>query len=392
MKKSIYYVILFLYIVIVPFSILSAVKGDVNNDGVIGSGDYILIRKHILGTGKLTESQEKAADYNGDNKINSQDYILIKKKILSGETTVTPTPSPTPSATPIANTDLPDRIHFIKQSTYDKNTWGDAILLESNGHFAMVDTGLNYTADRKFVLNYLKKAGVKELDFVILTHFHRDHIGGLPYIMNNIPVKMVYHKTFKKNYGTTSQNLMTNIEKLIKEKNIERVIVDEKYNNGDSITFQNMEIHFYNVKHNENKTTHHDYEGLLVEDRINGNSDSLLQLINIGKYKVLLTGDLYDEKDNIKYIKNLSKKAEFKNLDLIKMPHHGLRRSAFGGANDGTYNTTAFKNLNPKYIISTCNVCQICEALGATKNIYHFNDKKAIVAKFANKISISYAK
>ncbi len=388
MKKKVYYVILFILILIIPFSILSAIKGDVNNDGVIGSSDYILVRKHILGSNKLTGSQETAADYNSDNIINSQDYILIKKNILSGEAAVTPTPSPTHTA----NANLPTRIHFIKQSTYDKNTWGDAILLESNGHFAMVDTGLNYTADRKFVLNYLKKVGVKELDFVILTHFHRDHIGGLPYIMNNIPVKMVYHKTFKKNYGTTSQNLMNNIEKLIKEKNIERVIVDEKYNNGDSIKFQNMEIHFYNVKHNENKTIHHDYEGLLVENRINGNSDSLLQLINIGKYKVLLTGDLYDEKENIKYIKNLSKKTEFKNLDLLKMPHHGLRRSAFGGAQDGIYNTVAFNNLKPKYIISTCNVCQICEALGATKNIYHFNDKKAIVVKFADKISISYAK
>ena len=57
------------------------VLGDVNGDGKTNSLDYILIRKHIMGT-KLTGDNLKRADVNIDNIINSKDYIQIRKIIM----------------------------------------------------------------------------------------------------------------------------------------------------------------------------------------------------------------------------------------------------------------------------------------------------------------------
>lgn len=59
-------------------------KGDVNGDGQVSPGDYVLIKNHILGTTKLNENQKKAADVNGDGQISPGDYVLVKNNILYG--------------------------------------------------------------------------------------------------------------------------------------------------------------------------------------------------------------------------------------------------------------------------------------------------------------------
>ena len=59
----------------------TVIKGDVNGDGKINSLDYVLIRKHIMGT-KLKSEQQKYADFNGDGKITTTDYVLIRKLIM----------------------------------------------------------------------------------------------------------------------------------------------------------------------------------------------------------------------------------------------------------------------------------------------------------------------
>ena len=59
----------------------SSIKGDVNGDGKVSSQDYVLIRKHIMGT-KLTGNELKNADANNDGNVNSLDYIYVKKMII----------------------------------------------------------------------------------------------------------------------------------------------------------------------------------------------------------------------------------------------------------------------------------------------------------------------
>ena len=56
-------------------------SGDINGDGKVGSTDYILVRKHILGTSKLTGDKLTRADVNSDGVINIQDYINVRKII-----------------------------------------------------------------------------------------------------------------------------------------------------------------------------------------------------------------------------------------------------------------------------------------------------------------------
>lgn len=82
-------------------------------------------------------------------------------------------------------TDSLDKIHFISSSSAS----GDSMIIESNGHYGLVDafspSYLNDTFNEDNgtdVLNYAKAIGVPYFDFVIMTHNHSDHIGGIPEI------------------------------------------------------------------------------------------------------------------------------------------------------------------------------------------------------------------
>ncbi|MCX7846512.1 MAG: DNA internalization-related competence protein ComEC/Rec2 [bacterium] len=63
---------------------------------------------------------------------------------------------------------------------------GHAILLDSGGRFASASMG------SRVVIPYLRSVGVSQLDAVFLSHFDRDHAGGLPEVLDTIPVRAVY--------------------------------------------------------------------------------------------------------------------------------------------------------------------------------------------------------
>lgn len=74
-------------------------------------------------------------------------------------------------------------VHFIDVGQ------GDSILAESDGHYMLIDAGENDQAGT--VVSYLKAEGVTKLDYVIGTHPHSDHIGGLDKIIDTFPVDKV---------------------------------------------------------------------------------------------------------------------------------------------------------------------------------------------------------
>lgn len=68
---------------------------------------------------------------------------------------------------------------------------GDSILVElPNGKTMLIDGGSR--EDGKAVVGYIKRTGIKQLDFLVATHPHEDHIGGLIEVVKDIPVGRIY--------------------------------------------------------------------------------------------------------------------------------------------------------------------------------------------------------
>ncbi|MBQ7999903.1 MAG: MBL fold metallo-hydrolase [Ruminococcus sp.] len=76
---------------------------------------------------------------------------------------------------PISSEDTGLTLHFIDVGQ------GDCTLIESKGCFALIDAGEYSEANR--VVSYLSKEGVTSLEFIISTHPHSDHCGGLSQVI-----------------------------------------------------------------------------------------------------------------------------------------------------------------------------------------------------------------
>lgn len=67
---------------------------------------------------------------------------------------------------------------------------GDCILISCDGCHMLVDAGNNQ--DGEMITSYLKEQGIAELDYVIGTHPHADHIGGLDTVIDNFGIKTLF--------------------------------------------------------------------------------------------------------------------------------------------------------------------------------------------------------
>lgn len=75
-------------------------------------------------------------------------------------------------------------VHFL-----DVNH-ADSILLACDGEYALVDGGYPESGDK--IVQYLAKQGVEDLELVVGTHPHGDHLGGLPQVLNTYPTETIW--------------------------------------------------------------------------------------------------------------------------------------------------------------------------------------------------------
>jgi len=115
------------------------------------------------------------------------------------------------------------KVHFVDVGQ------ADCILIESAGEFMLVDAGNN--ADADLVVSYLKKAGVSKLSYVIGTHPHEDHIGGLDAVIDAFSIGKVILPA-KEHTSKTFEDVLTAIEN--KNLKITKPVVGTEYALGDA--------------------------------------------------------------------------------------------------------------------------------------------------------------
>lgn len=243
-------------------------------------------------------------------------------------------PQPTPGSR--------DCIHFLNTAN------SDAILLESDGHFALVDAGEDTDNPRGFshldlpgyeqeVLAYLKQHatdqnGIVHLDFILGTHSHSDHLGGFDTILSAPAVTV--DRAYLKRYDASkiadfeieawdNQEVYDQTVAALNARNVPIISTPD----DQPFAFGKLTLTLFNtVDPPTNK-------------KVGENDQSLCLLIEKKGARVFLAADLNNNTGDERRLSPLIGK-----VDLLKVGHH-----SYGGSSSSGF----IRALRPKVCVVT---------------------------------------
>ncbi len=168
----------------------------------------------------------------------------------------------------------------------------DAIVLTTEHHSVVIDCGEQDDGDE--VIKYLKEEGIAQLEYLFITHFDKDHVGGVPEVLGHIPVG----KVFVPDYESETAEY-----KVYKAKLDELGMKDERVTDTMELVLDDVLLRIYPPEKNFYEKGDNDY--------------SLAITANHGANSFLFTGDaIADRTDEV--IRQCRGEYTF-----LKVPHHG---------------------------------------------------------------------
>lgn len=99
----------------------------------------------------------------------------------------------------------------------------DCILVEIGNKVIMIDTGEDKNG--KQIVDRLKEKGINTLDYLILTHLDKDHIGGVDSVLSSVKVKNIIQANYKKDSKQYDEYIDS-----LKKADIEPVLLKDNMN------------------------------------------------------------------------------------------------------------------------------------------------------------------
>ena len=189
----------------------------------------------------------------------------------------------------------------------------DCILIKLQDKAIMIDTGLDKYG--MSIVDRLKESNIDTLEYLILTHMDKDHIGGADKVIDNIKINNLIQADYIKESKQYSE-----YEESLKKNNINPVRLHTEI----STEINGVQINIYPAEKDYYKQS---------------NDYSIIVELKYGNYNFLFAGDAEDERLK-EFLTNNNTQYTF-----VKIPHHGRNDSM----------SEAFiKSTSPVYAAITC--------------------------------------
>lgn len=200
---------------------------------------------------------------------------------------------PNESNQTIPTSNLTDNDNTLKVYFLDVGQ-ADSILIKNKNEYMLIDAGNN--EDGSLLVDYFNSLNITEFKYLIGTHPHEDHIGGLDDIINNFKINKIYIP----DAFTTTKTFETVLD-AIENNNLTYHIptINETFTLGDA----NLKVI---------------YTGTDITDL---NNTSIILKMTYNNISFLFTGDATSKTE--KQILNKDIKA-----DILKVAHHGSKYSS----------------------------------------------------------------
>ncbi len=193
----------------------------------------------------------------------------------------------------------------------------DSILLTNHKQSVLIDAGEN--GDGQKVLDYLQEQQITRLDYVIATHFHADHIGGMTEVINNITIdKFLLSYMAEEDTPTTKTYL--NMLTALAQKDVEviEVVPRDSFQIGDMVLTVLAPL----------------------EQTKDMNNQSIVCRVTCEDVHFLLMGDAEIPSEEL-----ILQSGQDISADVIKLGHHGSRTSS---------HKAFIEEVDPTYSVMTC--------------------------------------
>ena len=189
----------------------------------------------------------------------------------------------------------------------------DAIIMKTQEHSVIIDMGEADDGDE--ISEFLQENSITDVDYIFITHYDKDHVGGFPEVMENVTAKNIVVPDYEGTSDEYAEFLNT-----VNEKNLTVTRLTE----DTSFVLDDVLFEVSVPKKQFYKEGDNDY--------------SLVISVTHGENTFLFAGDA--EKERLSEVL-----SEFgRQYDFLKVPHHGKHNG----------NTKRFINtVKPKYAVIT---------------------------------------
>lgn len=248
-------------------------------------------------------------------------------------------------------------IKYIDLGKYGDNDKGESTYIKIGDIDILVDAGMGYSTTMQSIYEVLDNNITGKLDYVIASHPHEDHIGGLIPVFQQYDINLLVE--FSSTY--TSSVVTRYLEARSSKANLNYCKISENINGS---TNKNYCVSTYSLA----PSISLEFIDTTYYNSSDANSSSIVFVLNIFGTRILFNGDA-ERSQEIVYAPKLGK------VDIIKLGHHGSKHA--------TYDELLI-NLDPRVaIISNGNYLGNSNGHPtpeAINRIYEYNSKIKIFA------------